>query len=453
MNNLKDQTQQLFQKGSEFLQGGNPAEALNCFQQLQLLIAPNPTVFLYAGTALHNLGRYHEAISSYRSALELAPDIGEIHNNLGNSLIAIGNFSAAAESFSAATSLLPLNPVPLTALATAQQALGRIAEAESSCRSALSLSPDFAEAHWNLALNLLLQGRYTEGWREYEWRWQRATFTSPVRHINIPQWDGSALEGKTILMHAEQGFGDAIQFVRYVPLVAKLGGSLFLECHPELVSLFLGIEGVQTVVPFGPPLPDTDYQISLLSLPRIFGTTVDNIPSKTPYLSPSAGHRSKWAHLLTDFRNTTRIGLIWAGKSYPDPLRSCRLSDLAPLTAVDKCTFFSLQIGPGAEQISCTPPGVELVDLTAEINDFSDTAALIEQLDLVISIDTATAHLAGALGKPTWLLLPHAPDWRWLSQRADSPWYPGMRLFRQETSGKWDAVINKVATVFVENRP
>ncbi|MSN25189.1 MAG: tetratricopeptide repeat protein [Geobacter sp.] len=453
MSNSKEQVQQLFQKGSEFLQGGNPADALNCFRQLQLLVAPNPTVFLYAGTALHNLGRFIEAISSYRQALELAPDTGEIHNNLGNSLMATGNFPEAAESFAAATRLLPSNPVPLTALATAQQALGKIAGAESSCRSALSLAPDFAEAHWNLALNLLLQGRYAEGWREYEWRWRRAAFTSPVRHINVQQWDGSALEGKTILLHAEQGFGDAIQFVRYVSLVAKLGGSVLLECHPELVSLFQGVEGVQTVLPFGESLPDADYQISLLSLPHILGTTVDNIPSKTPYLSPSSGHRSKWAHLLTDYRDTLRIGLIWAGKSYPDPLRSCRLSDLAPLAAVGNSTFFSLQLGPGAEQMSCKPPGMKLIDLTAEISDFSDTAALIEQLDLVISIDTATAHLAGALGKPTWLLLPYAPDWRWLLKRADSPWYPGMRLFRQETSGKWDTVINKVAMAFVQNRP
>lgn len=447
MNNPLGQAQLLLLKGSGLLQSGNPAEALNYFLLAQKLTSANPTVFLHAGVALHDLGRYEEAVFTYQSALRIASGIGEIHNNLGNSLMALGRFAEAADSFSEATRLLNSSPVPLTALATAQQALGNILEAEASCRMALSLNPDFAEAHWNLALNLLLQGRYSEGWQEYEWRWRRANFTSPYRHTDIPQWDGSPLNGRTILLHAEQGFGDAIQFVRYVPLVAQQGGSVVLECHPQLVSLFQGVEGVQAVVPFGTPVAKISCQAPLLSLPYIFNTTLENIPSITPYLSTATEYRNKWAALISGHLGTLRIGLVWAGKSYPDPLRSCRLSDFAALAAFDNTTFFSLQIGAGTEQAVSPPAGMRLMDLTGSIDNFSDTAAHIEQLDLVISIDTATAHLAGALGKPTIILLPSAPDWRWMLKRNDSPWYPTMRLFRQERPEEWGPVIKDVVNV------
>lgn len=446
MTNPIDQARRLFLEGSGLLQKGDSAAALACFEQVNEVAPSNPVVFLYAGTALHNLERYEEAIACYQAAIRIAPHMGEVHNNLGNSLMALCRFDEAAESFTQAVLLLPSSPEPLTARATALQALGFITEAETDCRNALVMAPDFAQAHWNLALNLLLQGRYSEGWREYEWRWRKADFTSPHRHVDIPRWDGAPLQGSTILLHAEQGFGDAIQFARYAPLVAQRGGSVVLECHQQLVSLFQGAEGVQSAVPFGASLPKFSYQAPLLSLPHIFKTTLENIPSKSPYLSPPTEHRRKWAALMSDHHDTLRIGLVWAGKRYPDPLRSCRLSDFAPLATADNVTFFSLQVGAEAEQTACPPNGMSLIDLTDHINDFSDTAALIEQLDLVISIDTAAVHLAGALGKPTWLLLPFAPDWRWLLHRNDSPWYPTMRFFRQERHEGWEPVIKKVGT-------
>jgi len=434
------QLQQLFSKGKELLQAGNFSGALSCFQAAITIDPSQTALHLHAGVAFHNLRCYGEAIAAYLRAISIAPDMAEAFNNLGNSLMELGRFSEAADSFSRASELMQSSPVPLTAQATALQALGKVTEAERCCLKALSLDPGFAAAHWNLALNLLLQGRYSEGWQEYEWRWQKPDFTSPCRHTDIPIWDGAPLEGRTILLHAEQGFGDAIQFARYVPLVAQFGGAVLIECHPPLVNLMQGIEGVKSVFPFGAPLPPFDCQAPLLSLPHIFGTTLETVPSQFPYISVSAEYRNKWAGLVSSYPSKLRVGLVWAGKSYPDPLRSCWLADLAPL-ATGKATFFSLQLGEGAAQTSSPPLGMQICDLTGQIQDFADTAALIEQLDLVISIDTAVAHLAGAMGRPVYLMLPFAPDWRWLLGRTDSPWYPTMRIFRQQHPGEWSEVI------------
>lgn len=450
MTNYREQAQQLFQEGSELLKLGNFTAALSCFERVNEIAPSNAIVFLHAGAALHNLARYEEAIACYDAAIRLAPDLGEAYNNRGNSLMTLGRFKDAANSFSQAARLLPASPVPLTARASALQALGHVSQAEANCRMALKMAPDFAQAHWNLALNLLLQGYYSEGWQEYEWRWNRADFTSPRRHTDFPLWDGSELHGRTILLHAEQGFGDAIQFVRYIPLVVQQGGSVVLECHSQLVSLFEGMEGVLAVVPFGSPLPEFSFQAPLLSLPHIFNTNLESIPSKVPYITVPTACRDKWASLVQSHPASVRVGLVWAGKSYPDPLRSCRLLDLACLATEMKITFFSLQVGAGSEECKMPPIGMQLVDLTCQIQDFADTAALIEQLDLVICIDTAVAHLAGALGKPTCLLLPFAPDWRWLLKRNDSPWYPSMRLFRQSQPTDWGPPIENLKAYIVD---
>ena len=450
MGNQGNLLQLLFNEGSELLQAGRAEEALLRFQAALNSAPSNATLQLHAGAALHDLGRYAEAVTSYRKAADSAPGMGEVHNNLGNSLLALGRFTEAVASFSRASELLPSSPVPLAAKATALLALGNVAEAEADCRRALVLDPAFAAAHWNLALNLLLQGKYIEGWQEYEWRWLKPGFTSPSRHRDTPLWDGSRLQGRTILLHAEQGFGDAIQFVRYASQVAGCGGTVVVECHPQLVSLFKGIEGVQMVVPFGEPLPPFSCHSPLLSLPRIFETRVDTIPSRIPYISISLDQREKWETLTGTCSQSLRIGLVWAGKSYPDPLRTCRLEDLDPLATVQNVTFYSLQLGPGAEQVGFPPAGMTLVDLTDKIHDFADTAALIEQLDIVICIDTAVAHLAGALGKPVFLMLPLAPDWRWLIDRIDSPWYPSMQLFRQKRSGDWGEVVDRVHVALKE---
>lgn len=450
MTNHREYVQQLFQEGSELLRQGNFIAALSCFEQANEIAPSNAIIFLHAGAALHNLTRYEEALACYDAAIRLAPHLGEAHNNRGNSLMTLGRFKEAANSFSQAARLLPSSPVPLTARASALQALGLVSEAETDCRMALKIAPEFAQAHWNLALNLLLQGNYSEGWLEYEWRWNKADFTSPRRHTDIPIWDGSELHGRTILLHAEQGFGDTIQFVRYIQLVVQQGGSVVLECHPQLVSLLKEIEGVLAVVPFDSPVPQSGFQLPLLSLPHIFKTTLENIPSKVPYITVPTAYRDKWTSLIQCHPDNLRIGLVWAGKNYPDPLRSCRLLDLAHLATEEKITFFSLQVGAGSEECKTPPIGMQLIDLTSQIHDFADTAALINQLDLVVSIDTAVAHLAGALGKPVCLLLPFAPDWRWLLKRNNSPWYPSMRLFRQAQPTDWGPPIENLKTYISE---
>lgn len=407
---------------------------------------PDPLYYLYTGAALHELCRYEEAVAYYDKALALAPGYGEAHNNRGNSLIALRRNQEAVEAYSAAAACLPSSPVPLSAQATALQALGRLQEAEECCRRALQIDAEFPEAHWNLALNLLLQGRYREGWPEYEWRWRRPGFTSPRRHQDVPQWHGGRLDGKTILLHAEQGFGDAIQFIRYAPLVAARGAKVIIECHPPLVRIFSTIPSVALVTSFGSDLPHFDCHCPLLSLPGIFHTEVDSIPSRVPYLAPDTDDLIRWTHLLGKSRGLT-IGLVWAGKPYPDPLRSCSLEDFAALNAAADCTFVSLQIGSESCQAATAPAGMKLLDPSGHIRDFADTAALISRLDLVITIDTAVAHLAGALAKPVWTLLPLAPDWRWLLNREDCPWYPSMRLFRQTTDGSWHEPLQKAAVM------
>ena len=442
--------QLLFREGSDLLQAGNAAEALLRFQAALNIDPLNATLSLYTGAALHALGRYEGAVDSYQHAIDITPGMGELHNNLGNTLIELGRFAQAADSFSNATELLPASPVPLTARATALQALGKVTEAEADCRKALVLDPAFAAAHWNLALNLLLQGRFEEGWREYEWRWQKPDFTSPHRHTDIPLWDGSPLNGRTILLHAEQGFGDAIQFVRYAPLVASCGGIVILECHPQLVSLFQGMEGVTSVIAFGESTPQCNYQAPLLTLPRIFGTTLENIPVCESLLL-SAERLAKW-ELCTNGYSGPKIGIVWAGSSvhHNDSFRSLPLTFLASLVKCTGINLFSLQVGDANRQLELSPLAGHIIDLTGQIRDFADTAALINQLDLVISIDTAVAHLAGTLGKPVWLLLPYAPDWRWLLERSDTPWYPAMHIFRQEQPCDWGTVVDLVCMQLIK---
>lgn len=444
MDDRSNQLHKLFKEGSDLLQTGEAAEALLRFQDARKIAPSNATLNLYTGAALHDLGDYEGAIASYRLALNNAPAIGEVHNNLGNSLMALGRFAEAADCFLRASELMPTSPVPRAARATALQATGNVDEAEADCRIAVAIDPFFAAAHWNLALNLLLQGRYEEGWQEYEWRWQKPDFTSPARHNNIPLWDGSPLNGRTILLHAEQGFGDTIQFVRYVPMVAKCGGKIVLECHPQLVSLFQGIQGVFSVVAFGGDLPVCECQAPFLTLPRIFATTLETIPACSSILAPVA-LQTKWQQRIPS-NSGPKVGIAWAGSTvhHNDCFRSLPLPLLSSFATRTDISFFSLQMGDAKRQLELSPLANGIIDLTDHIDDFADTAALIEQLDLIISVDTAVAHLAGILGKPVWLLLPFAPDWRWLLDRSDSPWYPTMQIFRQKQPGDWGSVIDQV---------
>lgn len=391
--------------------------------------------------ALHDAGRYDQALALYDDAVGRWPDRFLLWNNRGNALLELSRYDEAAASYRRALKLAPQLHDARVALASCLQSIGHLNEAMAACDIVLQAAPDHAEAHWNRALLLLLQGNYHEGWQEYEWRWKKRRFTSPLRQFAQPQWQGEPLAGKTILVHAEQGFGDTLQFCRYVPLLAASAAQVIFECHPPLVALMATLGAAVHLVPLGQPLPSFDVQVPLLSLPRLCGTTLETIPRMIPYLQPPAGRLAFWQSIMPhDGRR--KVGLCWAGKAYPDPGRSIPVAMLSVLAGITDVSFVSLQMEAGEQQ-----PPLPLLDLTMLIRDFADTAALIAQLDLVITIDTAVAHLAGALGKETWLLLPAAPDWRWLLKREDSPWYPAMRLFRQQQAGQWAPVVEQAMSV------
>lgn len=431
---------ELYVLGRSLLDAGRMRSAALQFRKALGLEPELVDAGLGLGHCLHLLGEHAEALALYERLLETFPGSAALWNNRGTLLLDLGKFPEAAESFSRALVVDPLLHDARVALATCHQALGQVDQALATCEMVLANAPEHAEAHWNRGLLLLLKGEYREGWREYEWRWRKRGFTSPVRNFSQPMWRGEPAAGKTILIHAEQGFGDTLQFCRYVPLVAQRGMRVILECHPPLAPLMEVLSGVSEVVPMGAPLPDFDLHLPLLSLPLMFDTTLANVPAIIPYLAAPDNRRPIFSDVFRENQGL-RVGICWAGKGYPDPRRSCPVELLAPLAEISGPEWYSLQVGWQG------PLPFPMHDLTGRINDFADTAALMARLDLVISIDSAVAHLAGALAVPTWTLLPHAPDWRWLLEREGSPWYPSMKLFRQSASGDWQGVVDRLVGV------
>jgi Flp pilus assembly protein TadD len=399
------------------------------------------------GFSLRDKGQHEEAMVACRQAITLKPRFPEAHSNLGNALRDKGLLDEAIVAYRQAIMLRPGFSEAMSNLGNALRDNGQLEEAVDSYRRAIALKPDLADAHYNLALTLLLCGDFQPGWEEHEWRWKCTNFPSARRNFSQSQWNGGALETCTLLLHTEQGLGDAIQFIRYLPLVVQRGGKIIVECRAELQRLLRTMHEKCKILARGEPLPAFDLHCPLLSLPLVFGTMLDNIPKTVPYLHADMQDAKKWQERMDGqlpIVKVVKVGLVWAGKLKPDPNRSMKLSSLAPLGQVPGVRFFSLQKGTAAAEAKTPPTGMELVDWTSELKDFADTAALIANLDLVISIDTSVAHLAGAMGKPVWTLLPFNSDWRWLLERQDSPWYPTMRLFRQETPGDWQTPIQKL---------
>jgi tetratricopeptide (TPR) repeat protein len=362
------------------------------------------------------LGKKDTALASYDRALTVRPDYAEALSNRGVTL----------------------------------QELKRFEEALASYDRALTVRPDYAEAHWNEALLRLLTGDFSRGWVKYEWRWE-GSLALPKRNFSPPLWLGAdAIDGKAILLHSEQGFGDTIQFCRYVPLVAARGARVILEVERPLQELMTTLVGATQVISKGNPLPDFDFQCPLLSLPLAFGTRHETTPSVTPYLrAPVQALKSWQARLAPNAR--PRIGLVWSGKPTHknDQNRSISLRSLIPLLDIE-ATFVSLQQDVRTDDATVLKDQSSILYFGDALKNFSDTAALISNLDLVISVDTSVAHLAGALAKPVWVLLPFVPDWRWLLDRIDSPWYPTARLFRQDDTRAWDNVIARVHAALYE---
>jgi len=424
-----------------------PAEAEASYREA-LRLRPNfPEAHSNLGNALYVLGRLAEAEASYREALRLRPNFPEAHSNLGNALNDLGRPAEAEASYRAALRLRPNFPEAHSNLGNALNNLVRPAEAEASCREALRLRPDYPEAHYNLGRTLLLAGRFEEGWKEYEWRWMTKMFSIVARDFSAPLWKGEAIGNRTILLHAEQGFGDTLQFCRYAALMAS-GARIILEVQAPLLRLMSRLPGVTQIIARGDRLPPFDLHCPLMSLPHIFGTTLDTIPARTPYLSADRTLVANWQERLVGL-DGLRIGLVWAGAQWLNVAgaaavagrRSIALKSLAALGEVSGVRFVSLQKGEPAAQAADSSHGLTLYDFTTDLHDFEDTAALIVNLDLVVSVDTAVAHLAGALGKPVWLLNHFETSWRWLLNRDDSPWYPTLRQFRQPRPDDWNSVV------------
>ena len=428
-------------RGNAMIQLRRHADAVACFDRA-LTLMPNYALAHYnRGNALLALDRLDEALADFNAALGPNPNWPEALNNRGNVLIRLGRTAEAMADYEAALKLQPGQPDTLGNIGNALNVLGRPREALAMLEQALAARPAFPVAHYNAAMTRILLGDYKAGWAEYEWRWQTPWFYPQRRGFEAPLWLGdAALDGKTILLHAEQGFGDMIQFARYVPMVAARGEKVVLEMPEPVMPLMAGLPGVSEMIAKGSPPPSIDFHCPLMSLPHAFGTELETVPVDIPYLAVPADRVAKFADTLTALKSP-RVGLVWSGRQthHNDMNRSLALETLAPLVEIP-CSFVSLQrdLREGDAAALSQFPILHLGDRLA---DFADTAAAISQLDLLISVDTSVAHLAGALGKPVWTLLPHAPDFRWMLERSDSPWYPSMRLFRQQVASDWAFVI------------
>jgi tetratricopeptide (TPR) repeat protein len=398
------------------------------------------------GLTSERSGKYQDALNYLKRALLFDPENAEIHNAFGISLIAKKQYDDAIRCFQKALRIKPDLAEAYFNLGLAHQDTGKLDDAIRYFRDAIRITPDFTKAHWNLAHLLLLQGDFREGWKEYEWRWKTEDFIANQSGLPHPLWDGSDIAGKTILLQAEQGFGDTIQFIRYAPLVSQRCAKVIVGCHKVIKSLMQSVGNVNEVIAYGEKLPEFDVRCRLLSLPAIFETNLETIPSKAPYISADRNFSEKWRKKLQNDGPALKAGIAWAGSKEHkrDHDRSCPPELLLPLFDIDNIAFYSLQKGEAFEETKHFTAFKNFNDYTADIQDFSDTAGIIENLDLVITVDTSVAHLAGALGKPVWTLLPFIPDWRWMLNREDSPWYPTMKLFRQPSEGDWRGIIVKL---------
>ena len=408
-----------------------------------LAAAPrHPHALHFLGVILYQRDRAADALPLLEQAVALVPHEPEFHNNLGLALAAADRTADAVAAYRRALDLKPDHAVAWNNLGLALQAANRLAEAIDAFRASLRHAPGFAQAHWNLGLALLAHGEFAEGWREYDWRLAIPELGRDLPKPAGPRWDGGNPAGRTILLTSEQGLGDTLQFIRFAPVLAARGARVLVQTQPALVKLLSSVPAVAGVYGGADPLPAYDAQLPLLSVAGALGIDADTIPRDVPYLACDPQHAAAVAAELAPFGGAFKVGLAWAGSPGHgnDRRRSCPLAALAPLLALRDVAWFSLQKDDGEDQIAGVPAARNLVLLEAR-RDFERKAALMAALDLVISVDTSTAHLAGALARPLWVLLPFAPDWRWQLERADSPWYPTARLIRQAHPGDWTGVV------------
>jgi tetratricopeptide (TPR) repeat protein len=428
-------------------QEGREAEAAACYRAALALQPDRAEAHLNFGVFLLGAGLFHEAAAHCQRAVTLKPHWAVAHNGLGAAQLGLRQLEAAQASLIQALRLNPDFPEAHNNLGTVAQALGRPQEAAGHYRAALALRPKYALAHENLGMTLLSLGKYAEGFCHYEWR--KLAASVPF----CPSWDGGDPAGQTLLLVAEQGLGDTLQFIRYARLLRQRGARVVVACQPELVRLLGLVPEIDQVAALGDPWPTADCWAALLSVPALVGTTLETVPADIPYLTAAPQEVAAWTVRLAGCEGL-KVGLVWAGNSYPqlpkgqamDRRRSLALVQFAPLATVPGVTLISLQKGPAAVEAQSLPPEFPwpLFDPMADVADFADTAALVAAMDLVIGVDTAVIHLAGALAKPVWVLSRFDACWRWLADRNTSPWYPTLRLFRQAAPGDWGPVVEEV---------
>lgn len=448
-------TAQKLELALEHQQAGRDIEAFAICQEVLQKEPNNPDALHMMGLLADKAGKHDIAVELISKALEFAPDFAYGHLNLGSAYQELGRLPEAIASFRRTISLKPDLSEAHYNLGNALNRVQRANEARISYRMAISLKSDNPDAIWNKSLNDLLLGDYREGWKLFEWRW-KSSLKNARRNFMQPLWLGEdAIPGKRILVHAEQGLGDVIQFSRYIPLLERMGAKVIAEVPQALMSVISTVSPTVDVVPTKSALPEFDVYIPIMSLPLAFKTTVDSIPAMIPYLYSNPLIRQTWKEKLAQDAQF-RVGLVWSGGFRADQpklwatnnRRNIPLSQLACLN-VPGVSFYSIQKGNDAvKQLHDLEAsgwsGPKIIDYTDELSDFSDTAAIIDNLDLVIAVDTSTAHLAGALGKEVWLLNRFDTCWRWFIDREDSPWYPTMRIFRQPVEGDWESVVSKV---------
>ena len=423
-------------------------EALDSYDRALKLRPDFAEVYGMRGNVLQALTRFDEALDSYDRALELKPDHAEAYNNRGGALQALGRLEEALDSYDRALEFKPDYAQAHSNRGNALQGQKRLYDALESYGRALKFAPDLAEAHLNLSLCRLLMGDFERGWQGYEWRWRSAPVEKRFGKAPVfaqPLWlGGQSLQGKTILLHGEQGLGDTLQFCRYATMVRDLGARVIMEVPGPLSALLNNLAGVAQLVETGRTLPEFDCHCPLLSLPLAFRTALSDLPSFDRYVASDPHKVAAWAAKLGE-RTRPRVGLVWSGSPVHDNdrNRSIALSDMVERLP-RQYQYVSLQKETRNADREALGARADILRFEGQLDDFADTAALCELMDVVVSVDTSVAHLAGALGKPVWILLPFMPDWRWLLDREDSPWYPSARLFRQDSIGDWSGALEKV---------
>jgi tetratricopeptide (TPR) repeat protein len=483
----------IYQLALRYHQAGNLAQAEVLYRQVLQADSANADALCALGILLAAQNQLAQAAASYRQALLTDPNHADASNSLGQTLISLGQRAAGIECFRHALRVNPDHPDANNNLANSLVEDGELTRAEACYRKVVRGYPNQANAYFNLGSTLfhqglfveadgclrqaltlenlhgpsrwyrcmirLLHGDFASAWPDFEQRW---TLSGMVpRSFSQPRWDGSPLEGKTVLVYfvfGEQGLGDTLQFLRYLPMVQRRGGNVLLECQEALAGLLQGALGVDQLIPVGAPMTSFDVHIPLMSLPALFDTTLVTIPASVPYLAADSKLVEYWGEQITEAvpaGSGLKIGVAWQGNPnhVRDRTRSVPLEHFGALTRVPKTTLISLQVGPATGQLGAVPFSVLDLGSGFDKNSLSDLAGALLNLDLAVTVDTAVAHLAGALGVPVWLVLPNVPDWRWLLERDDSPWYPTMRLFRQRQQDAWDEVFDRMATALASFSP